>query len=401
MADSRRSLDRRASTNSQHIDTRRRSSTRDSNPDVFSDDHAIDGAPVADGFRPSSRPASTISLPHPHTTLPRPIGRRSVALQPNSRQDENAKPKLPVPHGTSLGLGPRNSFSLRHDALQSDMPRRIPSIASSTNSVSLPRPVSNLSLPGAHRAQSPYNGPDGPSHPYGLYPQNIALNRSSTTGSTRPSERPLLGPHRPTHPYGMYPQDTSVESDPFVDPADIANVGFLGLGQRYQRRLGPDGEEADDIVGPDGHAEPLPPYTRYPEVEALPRKEAYAAPASVRPRSATEPPRTAATEASVGDRLLPEGQPSPSLTYGEPPSSGSSTLPVSEQGLTTKEKWTERSKKRVCGGKLPRWVLILGFILAIIVAATLGGVIGKLVGKAKYQTAPGTPHNSEPLSNDG
>ena len=365
--------------------------------------------PVSDGFQPSSPPRSNREpdpTSQPALSLARPIGRRSVALQPNSNQTGESSQKQPQPHRNALqqtgsGLARRNSFSLRHDAQNSDMPRRIPSIASSVTSESFARPMSYAGTSATPRAQSPFHGPNAPSHPYGAYPQST-LNRSSTISSVRPVERPFSGSRRPTHPYGMYPQDTSAGTDAMLESADIANVGFPGLRQQYRRRIGPDGEEADDIIGPDGHAEQLPPYTRYPEAEPLPQKEAAAAaaqpaapPSPARPRSATEPPRTAATDASASDQLLPNAAPqTPSTT------AVSSTKAASEEVPTIKEKWTERSKKRVCGGKLPRWAVVLLFVLTMMIAATVGGVIGKTLPRKNASQAPGSPkQDSDPAVN--
>ena len=387
-------LDRRSSTTSHPSSTRSRRS-RSSNPDVFSDDYAADMPLVADGFRPSAPRSNSAPAPDParSLSLPRAIGRRSIALQPSANDSEGPSKKRPPPQssiapGTRSGSAQRNSFSLRHDAQHSDMPRRIPSFASSVTSDPLARPLSGARIPATPRAQSPFNGPQTPSHPYGVDPQNTP-NRSSTLPTLRPADSPFSGSHRPTHPYGMYPQDTSAGT--MLESVDIAHVGFPGLRQQYQRQIGPEGEEADDIIGPDGHTEQLPPYTRYPEAEPLPRKEAAAAaaaapapaPTSARPRSATEPPQTVATGASASDELLPNAAPpTPSTTAVSSNEAASDELPSS------KEKWTERSKKRVCGGRLPRWALFLLFGLAIMIAAVLGGVIGKTIPRIKSSSPP-------------
>lgn len=99
---------------------------------------------------------------------------------------------------------------------------------------------------------------------------------SIATTSTMPSqvERNYTGPSGPTHPYGMYPQGISMDdvgSNVLLPQAPLVPVGFPGSNDQYQRRLGPEGEEAGGMIGPDGHAEELPPYTQYPD-EAIARK---------------------------------------------------------------------------------------------------------------------------------
>ena len=109
-----------------------------------------------------------------------------------------------------------------------------------------------------------------------MYPQESRLARTAsiaTTSTVPVPDRPYDGPGGPTHPYGMYPQNTVPESEAADESSPLAPVpvGFPGLNNNYQRRLGPEGEEIADIIGPDGHTEQLPPYTQYPD-EAFARK---------------------------------------------------------------------------------------------------------------------------------
>ncbi len=118
-------------------------------------------------------------------------------------------------------------------------------------------------------SESPYAGPLGPSFPYQMYPQNVrpARTLSVTTASTDPaSDESYAGPRGPAHPYGLYPQTTAAA------PTAAIPVGFPRHGRPpYQRQIGPEGEEIADMIGPDGHTEQLPPYSRYPD-EAYARK---------------------------------------------------------------------------------------------------------------------------------
>ena len=94
-----------------------------------------------------------------------------------------------------------------------------------------------------------------------------------TTSTVAPSDSSYTGPRGPTFPYGLYPQNTV--AGPSAIPVPGISVGFPGMADNYQRRIGPDGEDVADLIGPDGHTEQLPPYTRYPD-EAYSRKFAAA-----------------------------------------------------------------------------------------------------------------------------
>ncbi|KAF3761336.1 hypothetical protein M406DRAFT_357696, partial [Cryphonectria parasitica EP155] len=102
-----------------------------------------------------------------------------------------------------------------------------------------------------------------------MYSQDTRLARtmSVATTSTTPTARPeseYNGPTGPSHPYSMYPQNP-VEETPRQPAVPAIPVGFVNTPDPYQRRLGPEGEDMADIIGPDGHTEELPPYTRYPD----------------------------------------------------------------------------------------------------------------------------------------
>ena len=388
-------MDRRSSVTSQHSNTSaeprdlRRTSASNSNPDVFSDDYAIDMPPVSDGFRPRSPRGTSnepTSSPRP-LSLPRPIGRRSVALQPSPSPGEDSSKRPRIVRSSTSGLEPRNSFSLRHDAQNSDMPRRIPSVASSVSFDVIRRPLSNIS--------------NTPNHPFTPFSQSTAQTRTLPASTARNSVRSPNGLHRPQHPYGMYPQGTVAETDALENSTDITNVGFPGLRQQYTRRLGPEGEEADDIIGPDGHTEQLPPYTRYPaaqDADPLPRKESFAPapPADAGSSSSAEPPRTGVSDATAHDQLLPDGSRTPGAA---PLTSPASSTVVGDS--SDNEKWVDKSKKRTCGGKMPKWAVILLIVLAIVVAAVVGGVVGKIVGKQRSTAPPPTLSQDPDQALDG
>lgn len=248
----------------------------------------------------------------------------------------------------------------------------------------------------------------GPSFPYGMYPQNtMARSASITTDSVgRP---PRISLSQPTHPYGMYPQNVMESPDePAVSPIAAAiPVGFPGLNAGYHRRLGPDGEE-QDIIGPDGHTEQLPPYSRYPEEG--PTKAAMAAEASVSPIEAPLPatvptplPAPAPAPAPVPNSPVNDVTPPPlAPPLPQPPAieervseaaSSASTVDIAEQGISEKSKPSRRGKKKwgdkKLWGKIPLGLVIPLLILVLIFAIILGAVIGMVVVKGKKNNSKG------------
>lgn len=240
--------------------------------------------------------------------------------------------------------------------------------------------ISNFSLP---RSQSPYQGATEPSHPYAMYPQGVGVARSSSssTNNTRIDRYP--GSSGPTQPYGMYSQNTAPEDE--IIPDTLRPVpGFPGLTQDY-RRIGPDGDEAADIVGPDGYREQLPPYTRYAN---------------------DIPPKAVATEPGVENQNIERTLSTPSEMINQPQRSQDTLLapqpgimrsnlavddsltqlnpPDVTQGGHSKERDRGgRGKRRICFGKLPLWlVMTLIFIGAILLGAVIGGVLGHAKGAA-------------------
>jgi hypothetical protein len=168
---------------------------------------------------------------------------------------------------------------------------------------------------------------------------------------------------------------------------DITSVGFPGMRQQYARRLGPDGEEADDIIGPDGHAEQLPPYSRYPLAE--PTKEAFA-PGVADPDDLSSESLhmiDSSDPASRGDDANDSPQASliPAAAAGEGDASGAS-----------KERRKEANKRRGCFGRFPTWVVVLGVFFLVVLAAILGGVIGRYVGSKRSRGTVQSPPSPSP-----
>ena len=368
-----------------------RSSLRSENPDVFSDEFALEPFEISNGFESPLREGDGLddvaspSGPHDRTD-------RSIVPQHLSESTQG----LPRRSVGSQRQSGRNSLSSRHDtnALLSFHPAHTPSVSDNPIGASTPhRSISSVSTFTMPRTQSPYQGATGPSQPYGLYPQNIGISRtpSSATASTvRMPERIYTGPVGPTQPYGMYHQNIVPEDE--VSPVDGITptpVGFPGLGQDYRRRFGPDGEEAADLVGPDGHTEQLPPYTRYPN--DLPPKgdPLQAVPAAVSPVSPVTPPGNHAETSQ--DTLIAARSNSSEVRRStvddssaqlNPTSAGATAQP--DESGNFKESMSEKSKRRVCWDRLPIWaVVLLLLIVGILIGAVIGGILGHKAGQEK------------------
>lgn len=338
------------------------------------DDYDLGSAGVADGFTPAQGSANHVRIPsfttnHHHHHDP-PQGRRTPPPRPSSTTKPN-----------------RNSFTLRHDGTMGPVTARNPSAASASGA--LPVRASTSTEASFVRSESPYRGPAGPSHPYPMYAQGATVTRSgsTTTASTvRASERTYEGPNGPTHPYGMYPQHIVPESDSSSTQSAPVLVGFPGLNNNYQRRLGPDGEEVADIIGPDGHTEQLPPYTKYPD-EAFARKARSATPpvlaalpgaggiglATRDPEFSSledlhAPPSRRSTRSTMSNST---GQSSPSANAAPEPFSQPESEKVQEK------KWQRIARKKLCG-IVPIWSIVLVVITFIIFTIIVFGVLGAI-----------------------
>jgi len=360
----------------------RRASTRLSMQQPGDDDYDIEAMGIADGYRSGevgmgyNRIPSQTSQNNSHLTA----GRRTPPPRPSS----TTKPK---------GL---DSFALRHDGGMGDL-RRNSTVASASNA-SNGRPPSRSSSVSTDmpyvRAESPYQGPAGPSHPYQMYPQEsrVARTASVATSSTAPpmTERSYAGPSGPTHPYGMYPQNIVSEAESVHESsAAPVPVGFPGLNNSYQRRLGPDGDEIADIIGPDGHTEQLPPYTKYPD-EAFARKTR---------------PTVAVPVAGAGGIGLATRNPefASREDLNSPQSRGSIVSEVSHHQVNTAaatvsekpelKNWQKFAKKKLCK-IVPVWVLVLVAIMFIMFGIILASVLAALKPKHPPKHPQGQPYQT-------
>ncbi|OTB09561.1 hypothetical protein M426DRAFT_81661 [Hypoxylon sp. CI-4A] len=372
-----------------------RASVRFSTVQGDDDDYDLQAMGIADGFRPAEVRQNDIS--RPLTATPQ----------------DSSTTKVPPPRPSSITKPHhRNeSLTLQHDGSTTTTESESPDsdrthTRSSTASTTSP----------FMDHEDPYDGPSGPSHPYQMYPQGVRVARTASlaTTSTAPiSERSYNGPRGPAHPYGMYPQNTIPESSGMSSRAaqDGINIGFPGTTDNYQRRIGPDGEEAADLIGPDGHTEQLPPYTRYPEETydrkalGLPAVVPTPQPAPAQPMLdipgaggigvATRNPEFPSTE-DLGDLNSPESRQSVRSFTSE--GSQRELTNTNADAEIRDEKnlpkgWQVTAKRRVWG-IVPCWAIILAGFVLVAMGIILGAVIGTLVNP--HYNKKGHPPDGSP-----
>ncbi|KAF7548786.1 hypothetical protein G7Z17_g6842 [Cylindrodendrum hubeiense] len=393
------------------------------------DDYDLSAMMVADGFRPTDHAASTsmapqTSQPQPDNYAPStptsqapqlpPIGAlqqlpSDLNASPAQKSDMRARP-------SSISKPPRShdSLALRNDGASASTPSH--AHVARVSSMSSDSPVM--------RVESPYRGPSGPSHPYQMYPQRtMSVATTSTTAAAAaaiiPEDRSYTGPRGPTHPYALYPQNTVPTGEPAADPIPL---GFNGMGGNYQRQIGPDGEEAGDMIGPLGHMEELPPYTRYAENAFVPKTTgdtvttsdaassagAVAAVATVttdttpttEPTSpnrsiagaggigiATRDPEFSSTEDDIG---MPRTRPSVRSHLSEVSQHNVNTAARGIAEKPTDGKWKLWAKKKLWD-IVPYWAICLLGVGLILMGIIMGAVIGTLL----------TRHKKPPYEDDG
>ncbi|KAK4956854.1 hypothetical protein LTR10_006382 [Elasticomyces elasticus] len=360
---------------------------------VFDDEFEVeDFDGVVDGFRPSDhdRETSMRRSMEDHIQPTRTMSLRSEA-RPVSFTTTST-PSAVSRNSTRKSRSQPNPFASPEDE------ERTPSLLSFEPDLAR-RSVSSASSQNFARTSSPRFGP-GPSHPYGMYPQGTVQRTSSiaTQSTVRASQGQPATQGGPQHPYTLYPQGVNEDDDEETTLQDAVPVGFPGLGRSYQRRVGPDGEE-QDMIGEDGHAEQLPPYTRYPEdgPEKMPLLGVPAPPTALHSRApvaGTDP-----TMALMHDPIRPAQTPQPqsmtdaSTLRGSRPASlaniESMNSRSAQNSLLSNKSWNEKSwkekrKTKVCG--IPFWWLILGVCVASFITAVLAGVIGGFLAHEKQNT---------------
>ncbi|KAL9608209.1 MAG: hypothetical protein Q9167_006950 [Letrouitia subvulpina] len=405
-----RAPDRQTSFSSSQLPSRHHDSQLSNNPNVFSDDFALETFEVSDGSPyPNQDSDSNRRVSHTaHVSEPSP---RLGNLEGNIRSTFDTS-RRDVGSQKRYGFDRHMSTSSRQDGMR-HFSKRLGRASIASDGTAPSRSMSIASSAMMPRTQSPYQGATGPSQPYGMYPQDIGVARtgsSTTTSTARVRERSYTGPSGPTQPYGSYPQNTVPEDEAGVEPAmnRPLPVGFPGRSQDYRRRLGPDAEDADDIIGPDGYTEQLPPYTRYPE--NLPLKAGALGPASIvgaeRERSGSSSNETLVnpfhSRESVPQSLEqdpgmersrvaqdPGMEPFHLSNASSPHTVGSHTFlpdnlrpePLSkDKEETFSDRVREKGKRKICFGVIPVW-LVAGLVLILV--AVIAGIIGGVLGHAR------------------
>lgn len=373
---------------------------------------------------PSPRPSIDADRPHlPQIVVPEaqgivddddlygvsPVGVSDGFRPPHLAQEDDRIEPVPAPLTTSLSNTdhsprpssaqkppPTEDFTLRHDGRMGYLSPDVPNAAS--EAPSLTRTLTTESDGPIIVPEGPYRGPTRPSHTYRMQSHDSRLQRTISNATTSTMaisrERAYDGPNGPTHPYALYPQNTVPEPEPEIVNANIP-IGFNStIGQQYQRRTGPEGEETADLIGPHGHTEQLPPYTRYPEVAYL-RKTPPGSPApdsarrlSIEPSAggmglATRNPEFSSHEelpvrqsaehsrASIGaiSSMTTVNSVSPTLPAAEI----SEKIPESER--EDEKKWKRVARRKVCG-IVPVWALCMAVTVVVVVAVLLGAILG-------------------------
>jgi len=369
---------------------------------VFGDEHETqDFDFVADGFRPTQQGAAGSAA-----------GRDGLVTG-----GETAQHALPTNSQINARNSIRKSRNLANpftspEDVEDGLEEPHPSLHFELDESSVRRSVSSASSAVYARTHSPRFGASAmPSHPYNMYPQGTQVRSSTlTTTSAAVSTRHSLSARTgPQHPYAMYPQGIDDDHDHEDEDVDLTQqnpvpVGFAGVGNSYRRQVGPDGEE-QDIIGSDGHAEQLPPYSRYPEdgPEKMPlmptalhsRAPVHGSNPGMALMHAALQPSSIAQSMTDASELEPL-QSTPELTLLNSRSSRSIYEDDPEKSWSEKS-WRERSKTRVCCGVRLWWILAI-FAAILFVLALVGGVAGGyLAGSRSQGTAPIITSNSFPI----
>lgn len=353
---------------------------RDSrNPNVFDDEYEVDRQDVdrdmrvADGLRPSPANAGSSAAPGDRNA-------DSLAIPTKNREMDNDAGPSSARNSAFVESQNRNSFAVLHDGQDSSSPdpqaatapqpqKQVPTDNAISRHIST---ASSSSFMTAANSQAP----SGPSHPYGMYPQGTGVSRTAsvaTSSTVRPSQR-LQGASGPSHPYNLYPQNVveGVEENESSHPQLNIPVGFGRMATNYHRRIGPDGEE-QDIIGPDGHTEQLPPYSLHPT--DVP-KSAY--PTSPPPMSIPVSPP--ASDHSSQDVLFVREPSVSSPNTTTIPQQPDGERQISEKSWREKS-WAEKRRTKVLFGKVPLWLVLVLFSVILVCAIILGAAIGTVVAR--------------------
>lgn len=341
---------------------------------------------ISDGYQPSDMSNSNPTYAfQPSTTRPGLAAQRRITPPP--RPSSASKPQKP------------ESFALRHDGAMGHLGESSSAAGgSSTSAPTLSRTTTRSSSISSVseiyvRPEEPYSGPTAPSFNYQMHPQQSRDVRASIATTIARTERSYQGPSAPVHPYGMYPQNTAPESVSGRGiPPSTYPAGFPGRNNQFQRRLGPDGEEVADMIGPDGYTEQLPPYTQYPD-EAFARKARLAESRSLIPGAgglglATRDPQFASRE----DLSRAHSQRSMQSIVSTRPSTMVETQALEQEPLPSEKKklkkWQVKARKKVCG-IVPLWSILMALMVLLIFVIILAVTLVLLKPKMRKDTSTG------------
>lgn len=337
------------STSSPRLSLPQLPSIRVPNPDIFSDDYALD-------------PLDASASPSPVSLTPPSELRPPVDVFSTPRASTETDRTLP----DAPSISNRPNSLLKRPRVEADVtPRRSVSAASNAES-GTHRTSSTSSRFSIPRPQSPYAGASRPSHPYAMYPQVTRASSIASASTIRPAERSFIAPTGPEHPYSMYPQNTVPEDGDVQVPPTSITLGFPGLGQLYQQSSRSAGDDIADIVGVDGHVEELPPYTRYPE---------HGVPKDSNPQ--LDSAVSGSDQNGADTPASPQSTPSPFSDSDVVLNVAAARTTGSDSDSSFKERWREKSRKKILCG-LPLWCLLV-LIAVMLLMGGIGGVIGAIL----------------------
>lgn len=353
------------------------------NPDIFSDDYAeslagsyAESSAARSTHAPSRTPSPELSTVRPQTRT----SRSSYAIPWSLRHSVLGR-------GTSV----RKASNTGRQDEDTDGGRGMSSI---DHGYGVHRSMSTASAHSFAGSQSPFSDPTGPSHPYGMYPQDLGISRTTSvaTVSTLRTSR-MASTRQPAHPYALYPQNTNSEAE--SSSFSPVPVGFPGNNSRYNRRIGADGEE-QDLVGVDGHIEQLPAYSRYADEHT--KQMGVALPsigeASVSPGIANtfySPSALQYPVASPDSPIQSEEVSTPTSTTRQAHTTIQS-IDMSQSEKSWREKdWKERRATRFCGLPLI-WIGVTLAVMFAVFAFVCAGVLGGILGKKHGPWPPRPPY---------
>ncbi|KAI2793161.1 hypothetical protein POX_b03211 [Penicillium oxalicum] len=382
------------SSNGEAYDTTPRQSlgrnSRVSNPNVFSDEYSLEPIQADDHIERAPSPASVSSS----TTL-RSLHPTQKTVSQATTENENpfgddARLSIEEAHRSSLPQKGMTGFSTNRGSI----------VSTNSNSAAVQRNQSVSSRFSLPRAMSPYTGATGPSHPYAMYPQ-VGVSRSPSVASSatiRQHDRMPDESSGPQHPYAMYPQNVVDEE---MD-ASVIPVGFPGHNPPYQPPPDRRNNDVGDIIGADGHAEPLPPYSRYPTgvIPKPPGTEPAPEPGIIAEAEhfhATSPVHPQPSSDVTAHALAPQSSGSTTAVDNDSRDDREGVAPATGI-MAFEEKLKHKGKKTVCCG-LPIWTIIL-VATVLLIGGSIGGAIGGIIGGKKAADAndrqpPGESHGPQ------